>query len=70
MTVAGNSTAHGSRVVLMTCGSARSQIWRAQPDGTLRNPASGRCLDVLAPKDTALILYDCVGRVTQQWRGP
>ena len=46
------------------------EIAPLRADGTLRNPASGRCLDVLAESDTALILQDCVGRISQQWRLP
>nr|WP_255646103.1 RICIN domain-containing protein [Actinoplanes polyasparticus] len=67
MTVRGGGTAAGTRVVLFTCGAAAAQVWRPKPDGTLRSAASGRCLGVLAESDTALVLQNCVGRVSQRW---
>ncbi|HEX6754605.1 MAG TPA: S8 family serine peptidase, partial [Mycobacteriales bacterium] len=62
MTVSGNSTADAAPIVLYDCGTAGSQVWRPQADGTLLNPASGRCLN--APNSgwgTQLTLATCTG---------
>lgn len=40
-----NGTTDGSPVRVWTCGTAASQQWQPQANGTLKNPASGRCLD-------------------------
>src|SRR5439155_6141441 len=46
-----------------------NQMWTPQPDGTLKNPASGRCVEAGAtPAPGAqLVLADCTGALTQQW---
>ncbi|MBC7267309.1 MAG: RICIN domain-containing protein, partial [Streptomyces sp.] len=42
-------------------------------DGSLRNPQSGRCLDIPAgatANGTQLQIYDCNGLNTQKWNLP
>ena len=45
MDVAAAGTANGSLVQIYDCNGTGAQVWQAQSNGTLRNPASGRCLD-------------------------
>src|SRR6266508_3521770 len=49
-----------------------AQVWRAQPDGTLLNPQSGRCLDDAGsgPPGTQLIIFACTGSANQRWTLP
>ncbi|GLY97269.1 ricin-type beta-trefoil lectin domain protein [Actinoplanes sp. NBRC 103695] len=65
------SPAAGAPIVLSACTGADRQAWRAQADGTLRNPATGHCLTApAAEKNVQLILAGCDGRAGQQWRLP
>ena len=68
MTASG--TGSGSRVLLYGCQGSGAQTWQSQSGGMLRNTAAGRCLDILADSDTALILRDCGSGARQQWRLP
>ena len=72
LTVAGDATAAGSLIVLFQCRGAASQVWQQQADGTIVNPASGRCLN--APNlaaQTQFTLADCTATATTQgWRLP
>jgi hypothetical protein len=48
-------------------------VWRVQADGTIRNPASGKCLDVIDRRTedgTKLQLWDCFAGANQRWRAP
>jgi hypothetical protein len=50
-----------------------AQQREAQPDGTLRNERSGRCLDAAGASSengTRLIIYDCHGGANQRWDLP
>lgn len=59
-------TADGTRIDPRTYSGAGSQQWTSQNDGSLRNPASGKCLDDPDAKPESgvqLQLYD-----GQVWR--
>ncbi|UQU65823.1 ricin-type beta-trefoil lectin domain protein [Couchioplanes caeruleus] len=67
-------TANRALVTIAGCSGAASQSWTRQADGTLLNPASGRCLDVpdsnRTPGAVQLQIYDCVRTDGQLWRLP
>jgi hypothetical protein len=71
---AGGGTANGASVVLSTCTGAGAQGWTHRADGSLLNPASGRCLDVpngtTTPGAVQLQLYDCNSTAAQSWKLP
>ncbi|GLZ30092.1 hypothetical protein Lesp02_22820 [Lentzea sp. NBRC 105346] len=63
-------TANGAVTQIWDCTGAPNQQWQAQADGTLRNPASGRCLDATGPSSadgTRLQLWDCYAGANQRW---
>ncbi|MGW9068967.1 ricin-type beta-trefoil lectin domain protein [Streptomyces yangpuensis] len=67
-------TANTTPIELRACdGSAPSQKFLPRADGTIHNPASGRCLD-LGNADTTpgrqLWLWDCTGSAAQRWSVP
>jgi subtilisin family serine protease len=71
MTVAGDGTSADSPVVISGCGTAGSQVWQPQANGTLVNPASGKCLNAPASGwGIKLNLATCTGNANQQWRLP
>ena len=54
---------------LWTCNGGANQSWTAQSDGTLRNPQSGKCLDVSGnnPADgTVVHLWTCIANAANQ----
>lgn len=57
---------------LYTCNGTGAQRWEVSTNGTLRNPQSGRCLDVPGGNSadgTQLAIYDCVPTSpNEQWR--
>ena len=58
---------------LWTCNSTGAQNWAASSDGTLRNPQSGKCLDVDGnnPADsTPVQLWTCGSAAGQRWSLP
>ncbi|BCB89797.1 hypothetical protein Psuf_071100 [Phytohabitans suffuscus] len=69
-------TTDGSNIRLQTCTGGTAQVWQphnSQTDGrfALRNPASGRCLDITAAgtangSDTQL--WGCNGQAQQWWQ--
>jgi glycosyl hydrolase family 31/ricin-type beta-trefoil lectin protein/uncharacterized protein DUF5110/carbohydrate binding protein with CBM6 domain len=61
-------TANGTPVQLYTCNSSGAQTWTLQSNGSLVNPASGRCLD--NPAGGTAHLADCTGSAGQTWRFP
>ncbi|WP_231494929.1 arabinofuranosidase catalytic domain-containing protein [Cellulomonas sp. KRMCY2] len=68
--VTGNGTANFSPVELWTCNGGGAQVWIPQPDGSLKNPQSGRCLDDpmgVTTNGTDLQIYDCNGNTAQQF---
>jgi hypothetical protein len=71
LTVADDATSAGSRVVLFDCRNVASQVWKQQPDGTILNPTSGRCLNAPSFEDkTQFTLADCTAAEGQSWRLP
>src|SRR5262249_38808084 len=70
-----NGTGNGAPVVLSGCNGGGGQQWNrsGNASGTLKNPASGRCLDdpgASTSPGTALQLYDCNGSSAQNWTWP
>ncbi|MCU7729909.1 ricin-type beta-trefoil lectin domain protein [Actinoplanes sp. KI2] len=67
-------TANRAAVTTNTCAGAAGQLWTRRADGSLLNPASGRCLDVpdsnTTPGAVQLQLYDCLATDGQIWRLP
>jgi PKD repeat protein len=67
----GGAAPNGTKVQLYTCNNSAAQVWAAQSDGTVRNPTSGRCMDVSEnnPADGQQIhIWDCVaGAANQKW---
>jgi Ricin-type beta-trefoil lectin domain len=60
-------------VQLWTCNGTGAQNWSAQPDGTVRNPQSGKCLDVSQNSSAdgqQIHIWDCHTGANQQWRLP
>ena len=72
--VTGGGRSNGTKVQLWGCGTGNAnQQWRAQADGTLRNPQSGRCLDAMkfgTANGTRLQIWDCRAGTNQRWRLP
>src|SRR6185369_12816837 len=67
-------TANRAPVTIASCAGTTGQSWTRRADGTLLNPASGRCLDVPdsnpTPGAVQLQLYDCLHTNGQVWRLP
>ncbi|GAA3232738.1 glycosyl hydrolase [Dactylosporangium siamense] len=64
---------NGTEVQLWDCWGGPMQQWVQQPNGSLRNPNSGRCLD--APNGnttpgTRLRIWDCNGSPAQSFHTP
>ncbi|MEU4623312.1 ricin-type beta-trefoil lectin domain protein [Actinoplanes sp. NPDC023801] len=62
--------AAGTRVRLWDCTGTAAQQWETHSDTTLRNAATGLCLDVdrnLTANGTAVLLWSCSGAVNQRW---
>ncbi|WP_265523723.1 RICIN domain-containing protein, partial [Oerskovia flava] len=63
-------TTNGTKAHLWDCGGYPSQQWVHQNNGTLKNPASGRCLDIEAgstANGARLHLWDCGTWEGQKW---
>jgi hypothetical protein len=68
LAASGDGTAPGTRVVLATCDGNGAQQWAQEPDGTVRNPRSGLCLDDApgnAGSFTPLEIQPCTGATSQ-----
>jgi hypothetical protein len=72
LTAAG--TDNHAPVSISSCAGAPGQSWIRRADGSLLNPAAGRCLDVpdadTTPGARQLQLYDCNQTTAQVWRLP
>ena len=70
---AGDATTNGTPVEIQACntfGAPGSQTWQHTDEGTLVNPTSGRCLDVVdgaTENGSRLQFWDCNGSAQQQW---
>jgi lysophospholipase L1-like esterase len=70
--IVANGTANKSLVDLTKCSGGANQQWTIT-NGTLVNPASGRCLDDpggSTTDGTQLQIYDCNTGSNQQWQAP
>lgn len=67
----GAGTARGTKLVVWPCQGGPSQRWVLRGDGSILNPASGRCVDVptsnTAPVAVQLRLWDCNGQAAQEF---
>jgi chitinase len=55
-------------IQLWDCNGTGSQSWQARPNGNLRNPVSGRCLDATGQSSadgTRLQIWDCAAGANQ-----
>lgn len=63
MAPVGSNTANGTKVQITECDALADKYWELTSDGFLKNPTSGKCLDVAgAPgykNSTSLQLWDC-----------
>jgi len=68
------SFANGSLVSAAACAyNAPNQEWSRSANGSVRNVAAGRCIDLDSGNLTngrQLIVWDCVGDANQTWVGP
>ncbi|MFE6865461.1 ricin-type beta-trefoil lectin domain protein [Kitasatospora sp. NPDC057692] len=65
-----DGTTDGSPVKVRTCTGDASQKWEFWGDGTLKNPASGRCIDdpaAGASNMVALWMWTCHTYANQRW---
>ncbi|MFE0461867.1 ricin-type beta-trefoil lectin domain protein [Kitasatospora sp. NPDC058965] len=71
MNAAGNGTVNNTAVELRACDGGNNQQWIPRADGSVLNPASGRCLadpSSSVTNGTQLILWDCgAGYQDQAW---
>jgi hypothetical protein len=68
-----HSGTDGTPVQVWSCRGTANQQWTAEPDGSLRSVAYGRCLDAVSggqANGTLLQLWDCIGDAQQDWVGP
>jgi hypothetical protein len=67
------ATANGKATELADCDGTPAQTWQPGTDGSLLNPASGRCLTVPGSKianGTQAELRNCDGTINQKWVVP
>ncbi|MGW8768898.1 ricin-type beta-trefoil lectin domain protein [Streptomyces sp. NPDC055815] len=66
-------TANGTQISMWYCNNGGNQRWLPRADGSIYNPASGRCLD-MPWGDVAWTrrpaLFDCNGTSAQRWSVP
>ncbi|HEV2637427.1 MAG TPA: ricin-type beta-trefoil lectin domain protein [Actinocrinis sp.] len=63
-------TADGAAVDIWDCNGGSNQQWDVQSNGTVINPASGKCLDAInagTTDNTQLEIWDCNGGGNQVW---
>jgi hypothetical protein len=66
-----HGTANGTKVQIFDCNKGPNQLWSFKLDGTVVNPASGRCLAVPNTNNgTQLQISDCNGSNNQKWKLP
>jgi hypothetical protein len=68
--LAGGGTAAGTTAQLGTCTAGDAgQQWLPQPDGTMVNPVSGRCLTAPSSGSGTMLvtIADCAGAPLQNW---
>jgi RHS repeat-associated protein len=59
----------GNLLQINPCTSATGQLWEPQPNGTIKNPGTGLCIDATADPTPGerLTVATCTGSLTQQW---
>jgi hypothetical protein len=60
-------------VQIYDCNGTGAQRWQAQSNGTLVNPASGKCLDAQnnsSANGTRLQIWQCFAGANQRWTLP
>jgi chitinase len=73
MDVTSAGTADGTQIQLYDCNGTGAQVWQAQSNGELVNPAAGKCLDATGPSSangTRLQIWTCYYSANQQWSLP
>ncbi|MFD7982415.1 ricin-type beta-trefoil lectin domain protein [Kitasatospora indigofera] len=73
LTPQNSGTASGTPMEYHSCNGSPSQVWVVNANGTLYNPASGRCLDLPnadASNGRRLALYDCHTGAAERWIVP
>jgi prepilin-type N-terminal cleavage/methylation domain-containing protein len=70
--VQGGGRNNNTVVQLYGCNNTGAQVWTLQPDGTLLNPQSGKCLttSATAPRGTQLYVFDCSASSNQRFTLP
>jgi hypothetical protein len=68
LNVASLTPAEGSSVTLAECNGSQHQQWVSQPQGTLVNPLSGRCLTSASEDFSPMTITTCVGTPSQSFR--
>lgn len=66
-------SANGAPVELYACTGNANQVWVPQQNGSLVNPASGKCLDdpgATTANGTPLHIWTCDGGANQVWTPP
>lgn len=67
----GTGTTSGTKLVTWPCSDSTRQRWILRGDGSILNPASGRCVDVAGgnttPGAVSLQLSDCSGQAAQRF---
>ena len=70
--VNGGDTTNGTVVDLYDCNGTGAQTWTPQPNGSLVNPQSGKCLTDTGSggSGTQTTVDDCTGAPNQHWTLP
>ncbi|NKE60312.1 DUF1080 domain-containing protein [Lentzea sp. PSKA42] len=66
--VASLTPGEGSSVTLAACNGSQHQQWVSQPEGTLVNPLSGRCLTSASEDFSPMTITTCGGTPSQSFR--
>ncbi|MGJ6968523.1 RICIN domain-containing protein [Streptosporangium sp. G11] len=73
MVPAGQGTANGTQIQVWDCSEFGAQQWQSVGNGQLRNPQSGRVLDVPGgntANGTRLQIWDANSNAWQRWTLP
>ncbi len=66
---ASRSAATGTPVQLWKCNFNTNQKFSVEPDGTIKEQATGKCLQASSDKDGApIVIQACTGAPTEKWR--
>ncbi len=73
MDIAGANFSNLTPIQWWFCHGGANQVWQPGANGSLVNPASGKCLDdpnFNTANGTQLILFTCNGGANQRWTLP